>query len=309
MNLQDILYVAEIARTGSFSKAAENLYVTEPTISQQIKKLENELHVQLFRRSTRRVELTGAGEAFVRHAAPIAASYEALRDSMRQLSRESQRSLSIGMMTNMYAVRLPEFFRAFCRAHPDLDAKLQTSSYLELRESLLRGQIDYAVLKMHADMKKYFDTRVFTRVLLREETLYVLLAGHLAPAGKTELRLRDIARLPVIIDSVGSSMYRTVEQMYQEAGLELPLAAIHTGDVETVLLSVEHGDGITFGSDSIIAYYRDRYQFTAIPLVPTVMNSIYLVCRKELRPTSYDRALFRGLREWLKSDKAPEGNP
>lgn len=304
MTLQDILYVVQIAQMGNFSKAAESLYVTESTISQKIKKLENELHMPLFVRSTRKVELTPEGVVFVQKAAPILSAYDALVDSMRQISRESQKTLSVGMTTKLYAARLPNFFRAFCLSHPELDVKLQATSYMELRSLLLKSELDYAVLKMHTVMRQYFDPHTFKHVLLRVETLYVLLANHLIPAGKKELRLCDVAHLPVILDDVGTSMYGIIEQIYQEAGLELQLSTMHTGDEETILLSVEHGDGITFATQSIVDYYQGRYQFAALPLVPTVTNSIYLVYRKEMKPTSYDREFFRSLREWLSTTES-----
>lgn len=301
MTLQDILYVVQVAQMGSFSKAAEQLYVTESTISQKIKKLERELHVPLFVRSTRKVELTPEGSVFVQKAVPIVSAYDMLVDSMRQLSRESQKTLSVGMLTTLRATRLPNFFRSFCISHPELDVKLKTTSYMELRTLLLKGELDYAVLKMHAVMKEYFDPHTFQHVLLREETLYVLLAKHLVPTGKNELQLCDVAHLPVILDDVGTSMYGIIERIYQEAGLELQRAAIHTSDEEILLLSVENGDGITFVTQSIVDYYQSRYQFAALPLVPAVTNSIYLVYRQEMKLTSYDREFIRSLREWLQT--------
>ena len=72
MNLQQIFYALEVYRTGNFTLAADNLFISQPSLSQQIKLLEKELQVTLFNRSTRRkIELTSAGKTFIEHALEI----------------------------------------------------------------------------------------------------------------------------------------------------------------------------------------------------------------------------------------------
>ncbi len=299
MNLQDILYVIEVADTGSFSKASENLYVTEPTISQRIKRLENELHVALFSRTTRKVTITEAGKTFLQYASPIAENYRSLTTAMRCLSRESQKALSIGMMTNMYTAGIPQFFRNFCMSHPELDVHLHTMSYRELHDSLCKDALDYAILKIHKNSMHFFNPQKFTYDLLRKEQLYVLFNEDAAPKNISKLRIPDISHLPVIVDDEAGLMYQMLFGLYQQAGLQMPLSSIRTGDAETVMLGIEHGDGISFGSDSIISYYKNRFHFVAIPLAPSVEYNLYLISCKENKHTSFDRDFIRNLKIWL----------
>jgi len=299
MNMQDFIYVAKVAEKSSFSKAAEELFVTESTISQRIKKLEDEINIRLFDRSTRSVSLTSEGKVFLKDALVIIKTSQHLSETMRQLSRESERKLSLGMTTHMYASKIHLFFREFCIKHSDIDARLQIMSYQELHEALLAGTIDHAIIKMYDVLKDYFDISAFDHVLLKKEQIYVLISEKLMPKNKNKLKLSDVQNLPVVVDSNQSFMYQMIKRLYDNSGIPLHISNIKAGDSETVLYGVEQGDGISFGSDAIINYYKDRYSFAAIPLSPACFSIVYLVSLKDYMLASYDKKLIKELKDWL----------
>lgn len=302
MNLQQILYALEVAATGNFSKAAENLHITEPTISQQIRKLENELHVALFSRSTRRVVLTEAGEIFVREAKPIARGYLSLQASMRQLSRESSKSLSIGMSSRSYALGLPRFFREYGQLHSDLNITLRTIPFSQINAELLKGDCDFAILKMMPAMLRQIETEFFRYEILFRETMHVLVTKGLFPEEKSSLTLPEIADMPVTFDSTDFRFRQIIQDFYRKAGYQLKPAPLHTNDMEAMLFAVEQGDAITFASTSSASHYKSRYRYHAIPFSPPIVSSVVLLYRRDMKLTENDRSFMQALGMWLKAN-------
>ena len=90
MEINQIRYVYYVAKYRNFSLAAEHLFVTQPTLSQQVRRLEDELGFRLFKRSTRTVTLTSEGEAFVKRAKPLLKMYDDLADEMAALKKENR---------------------------------------------------------------------------------------------------------------------------------------------------------------------------------------------------------------------------
>ena len=98
MEINQIRYVYYVAKYRNFSLAAEHLFVTQPTLSQQVRRLEDELGFRLFKRSTRTVTLTSEGEAFMKRAKPLLKMYDDLADEMAALKKENGRTLTVGLM-------------------------------------------------------------------------------------------------------------------------------------------------------------------------------------------------------------------
>lgn len=299
MNLQQIFYVLEVAGSDNFSKAAENLHITEPTISQQIKKLEDELCVTLFNRSTRRVSLTEAGEIFVKEAKPIAAGYVSLLSSMRQFSRESSGSLSIGMSSRSYALGLPRFFREYGQLHSGLKITLRTIPFSQLPQDLLRGNCDFVIAEMTPVMLKNVRKDYYRYEILYRERIQVLAAKGLFPENKETLTLAEIADMPTIFDSTDPDFRQMMQDHYRRSGCALKLASLQTNDMETMLFAVEQGDAITFVSTSAALHYQSRYQYQAIPFSPFVASFVILFYRSDMKLTADDRAFIQALGTWL----------
>lgn len=299
MNLQQIFYVLEVAHTGSFSAAAECLHITEPTISQQIKKLEDELHVTLFARSTRKTSLTEAGEVFVEKAEPIAEGHASLLSSMRQFSRKSASSLSVGMSSRSQALGLPRFFREYGQLHPGLSITFRTIPFSNLPQDLLRGNCDFVIAEMSPSMLRQIKPDHYRYELLQRQRVQVITAKGLFPENKESLTLDEIADMPVIFDRTDPDFERTVRDFYRKSGHTLKLAPLQTNDMDAMLFTVEQGDAIAFFSTSAALHYMDRYQYQAIPFSPSVASFVALIYRCDMKLTANDRAFIQALEAWL----------
>src|SRR5438876_4644538 len=135
------IFVA-IARTGSFSKAAEQVFVTQPTVSQQIAQLEASLGVKLLERRTRVVKLTPAGGALLPYAEQILALIEAGAESARAAAGVADRTLRLGVGHMLATYLLPELLREYRGNFPDGTLKISLGNTGELLEKMESGVVE-----------------------------------------------------------------------------------------------------------------------------------------------------------------------
>lgn len=142
MTTQQIEYVLTLAEEKSFSKAAQKLYVTQPSLSQFIKNLENELRVQLFDRSTNPIRLTPAGEAFVNAARKIKAIEEELHIKLADLTNLKTGELRIGTSPFRASCLLPKSIAKFHELYPGISIHILEEVTVKLEEAAMDGSID-----------------------------------------------------------------------------------------------------------------------------------------------------------------------
>ena len=190
MDLRQLEYVLAVADTLSFTRAAERCFVVQSALSHQIKSLEQELGLTLFARTSRRVELTAAGTAFLPAArASLDAAQRAVADAAAAVG-QVRGTLTIGLIPTVTAIDMPAALGAMHREHPAVRIVVRSGASDELAAAIRQGEVDVAVLglpeQVHPD-------RVESRVLARERHVAVLDAGHRL-AGRKRLRLADLAR-------------------------------------------------------------------------------------------------------------------
>lgn len=142
MTTQQIEYVLTLAEEKSFSRAAQKLYVTQPSLSQFIKNLENELHVQIFDRSTSPIRLTPAGEAFVNAARKIKAVEEELYQEIADLTNLKTGELKIGTSPFRASCLLPKSIAKFHELYPGITIHILEGGPNTLEEAAMDGSID-----------------------------------------------------------------------------------------------------------------------------------------------------------------------
>lgn len=175
MELQQMRYVVAVAEERSFTRAAERCRVVQSALSHQVKALERELGVTLFARTSRRVEVTPAGEAFLPAARASLAAAERAQVDAAAASGEVRGALSIGLIPTVTAVDLPCALAEFHRAHPAVKINLRGGGSDGFVEEIVAGRMDVAVLGFPDDVPV---ERVATRVLARERLVAVVPEGH-----------------------------------------------------------------------------------------------------------------------------------
>ena len=189
MELQQLRYVLSVAETRNFTRAAEQCFVVQSALSHQIKSLEQELGFRLFARTSRRVELTAAGAAFLPSARTcLEAADRAAADAAAAVG-EVRGTLSVGVIPTVTAVDVPAALGRFNRAHPAVRITLRGGSSDEFIDAILGETMDVAVLGLPESTPP---ERVATHVLGRERLVAAVSAEHRL-AHRRRLRLRDLA--------------------------------------------------------------------------------------------------------------------
>ncbi len=182
-------YVVAVAQERNFTRAAERCHVVQSALSHQIKTLERELGVTLFARSSRRVELTAAGEAFLIAArASLQAADRAIADAAAA-SGEIRGTLTVGLIPTVTAIDVPAALARFHRNHPAVRISVRTGSSDEFITAIAGGTMDVAVLGLP---DKQSHRGVVMRTLARERLVAVVAADH-PLAARRRIRLADLA--------------------------------------------------------------------------------------------------------------------
>jgi DNA-binding transcriptional LysR family regulator len=144
MNLNQLKYFLVIVETGSFTKASERLFITQPSLSVGIQKLEESLGVKLFERRKKKFSLTSAGRCFLKKAKDILDEIESVKEELRHHC-SSFKVLRLGTLNTIAVVHLANLIRNFCKFYPNIVIEQLSGNILELRNWLENGDIDMAI--------------------------------------------------------------------------------------------------------------------------------------------------------------------
>ncbi len=214
-------YAIAVAEERSFTRAAERCHVVQSALSHQIKALERELGTQLFARTSRRVEVTSAGEAFVASARESLAAAERAVAEAAATTGEVRGTLSVGVIPTVTAIDLPAVLGAFHRAHPHVHIHMRGGGSDQFIAAIAAGDLDVAVLGLH---EAHVDRAgVATRLLSSERLVAVLPAVH-PLAQRDALALRDLAG-EVFVDFPDGTPGRVQSDCaFADAGLQRDVA-------------------------------------------------------------------------------------
>lgn len=188
MELQQLRYVLAVAETRSFTRAAEQCFVVQSALSHQVAKLERELGLKLFARTSRRVELTQAGAAFLPAARECLAAADRAASEASAALGEVRGRLSVGAIPTVAAVDIPELLERFYQAHPQVQVTLSTGASTVMVEQVAAGELDVAFLGLPEQREP---RGVQVRELARDDLVAVLPPGHHL-AGRSQITLAQL---------------------------------------------------------------------------------------------------------------------
>lgn len=239
MELRQARYVLAVARERSFSKAAAQLHLAQPSLSQQIAKLEKEWGVQLFHRFSQQIELTDAGERFVQVAQALVDEAEGLEREMRAYAKGEAGKLMIGSLPITGAHVLPRVLSAFHQQYPAIELKLIEERSSQLEEMLVRGKLDVSLLTMPIT-----DPFLLTEPIIHEE-IFLAVPPHHPLANHTDVSIEDLVDQPFILLKEGQGFRQISMDLCQNAGFK-PIIVFESTNIQTVQSLVAAGMGISF---------------------------------------------------------------
>jgi DNA-binding transcriptional LysR family regulator len=239
MELRHLRYFRAVAEERHFGRAAVRLHMAQPPLSQQIRQLEHELGVTLLRRSTRKVELTTAGEAYLGRVREILSAVDAAGEEARRLDSGLEGRLVIGCVGSATYSLLPDLARALREELPGVDFGFRGEMLVpELADALRRGDLDLALLRPP------FDDTGLTVGRLRHERLLVALPDGHRLAAQEQVRLDDLREEDLIVHSGRRSvMYDLVVRLCRGAGFE-PRVRHEVAETSTLVTFVAAGLGV-----------------------------------------------------------------
>ncbi|MFI9206099.1 LysR family transcriptional regulator [Streptomyces sp. NPDC053048] len=196
MELRQLRYFVTVAEELHFGRAAERLMIGQPAVSQQIRRLERELKVELFDRTPRTVRLTVAGEAFLPAARSVLAAEDAARSVAAQLVTGRSGVLRIGTVTGL-GDRLDQLFDDFARHAPDVRVELVSLPVRERFARLADGRLDAAFVR-GAQPEGHSAPEIVRHLLWEEELVAAVPARH-PLADRASVSLADLAGLPLCL--------------------------------------------------------------------------------------------------------------
>jgi LysR family hydrogen peroxide-inducible transcriptional activator len=186
MEFNQLRYVCAIADTGSFSRAAERCQVAQPSLSQQVLKLEQDLGAKLFDRLGRSIRITEAGRAFLPHARSILAQMEAARSSVAAKNADVRGSVAVGIIPTIAPFLMPRYTTAFAKKYPDAKLRIVEETTPLLVNALRDLTIDLAILALPLRHK---DLQFFP---IRTEPLFAALPRNHPRAAADSLALKNL---------------------------------------------------------------------------------------------------------------------
>ena len=260
MELRQLRYFVAVAEELHFRRAAERLYVAQPAVSEQIRKLEAELGVRLFDRTNRRVAITEAGAALLDEGRRVLAQAEAAQRAARNARERAGARLRIGYLPDSLPASVPRALGHLAGAAPRTDVSMETGLAARLIEQVRDRRLDAVVTGLPAATAGLLVTS------LGHQGMVAAIAATDARAVAPALSLARLApaRLVVMPRSVNPAFHDAVVSLCREAAIAPSLFEVPEPRVESVLLAVAGGAGPAV----LPAAVTDRYAIPGVRFVP-----------------------------------------
>lgn len=238
MEMHQLRYMVAVARTGNFSRAAKICHVSQPSLSQQIQKLEKELGVRLFERHRTRTRLTASGERFLPRAERVIHELEEAKREAEDIHTLVQGEVTVGVLPTIAPYFLPPVVAAFGQRYPGVTITLIEETTATLVGMMSRHEIDFAIASLPIP-----DGQMEVKVLLEEELVLALPPGHALERRKT-IAADDLEELPFVLMREGHCLGDQVLRFCERNQFK-PRVRSRSAQMETILALVEAGQGVS----------------------------------------------------------------
>ena len=238
MEMHQLRYVVAVARARNFSRAAEQCHVSQPSLSQQIQKLEEELGERLFDRMKRETKLTAHGEAFLPRALRILEEVDLARREASDARSLLRGRVIVGVLPTIAPYLLPAVLGDFAKRFPSVEIVVQEETTAQLLKLVNACEIDFAVAS-----RPIQDRRMEVQDLFTEELRLALPPRHSLTRKRT-VRLADLEKEPFIVMKEGHCLGDQVLNFCERRDLK-PTISFRTAQLETIQALVHAGAGIS----------------------------------------------------------------
>lgn len=239
-----------VARNLNFTRAAEELHISQPAISRHIQELETVYKIQLFERLRGKISLTPSGKVFLKHAESILESYKALRFEMNLLNGNFTGELRVGASTTIAQYVLPSVLAKFISMYPDVHLSVITGNTKQIEEALEEHRIDIGLIE--GNHRKH----TLRYIALKKDELVLITNSRNKTA--EEITLEELTHLPLVLRETGSGTLDVIEEILATHGKKIDEMNIlfQLGSTESIKLFLENNKS-AFAIVSIAAVTKE----------------------------------------------------
>ncbi|GAA2485232.1 LysR family transcriptional regulator [Terrabacter carboxydivorans] len=301
--MRHLRYFVVVAEERHFGRAAERLHMAQPPLSQQIRRLEAEVGAELFVRTTRRVDLTAAGTAYLERARAILASVDDAAAEARRVAAGSEGRLVIGCVGSVTYSLLPQLSARLSEALPGVDFSFRGEMLASEQVDALRaGTIDLAFLRPPVS-----DPTLAVTPLRHDRLVLAVPASHRF-AGRDRVPVADLRHEGLIVHSAQrrAAMYEVVQRLCRDAGFE-PTIRHEVGETSTLVTLVAGGLGVAVVPQPVQAMSLDGIVY--VPLVRPATSVELVVAHRGDRLEPHLARTLAVVRELVTPSSARSAGP
>ena len=299
MTIIQLQYLIEVANCGSFSAASEHCFVTQPSLSMQIKSLEEELGVILLDRSKKPVIPTEAGALVIAQAQETLKAYNSIRESVAELKGETAGKLRLGVIPTIAPYLLHKFIPDFVKCYPKVELEIREMVTADIIEALKRDKIDAALVASGTCGEGIIERDLFS------DTFYAYVSPSNPLFERSNIRFEDIDMNDLIMLSRGNCMRDQIIELC-EARRGLPTHYyFESGSLDTLMRIVDCTSCMTIIPEMALEYIPASRK----PQIKTLAKSatsrrIAIAIRRTYVKTSIVSALEQTIMEKIEMEKA-----
>ncbi|HAT3848502.1 TPA: LysR family transcriptional regulator [Serratia marcescens] len=285
MDIRKLKYFVTIYESGSFSRAAQRLYISQPSLSQQISLLESDLKVQLLLRSSHGVSPTPSGEALYLHAKKILRQLDKIREEVSPCAMEHQVTgqVSIGLPTTVAAMISLQLFERIQKNHPRIHLRIFEGMSGNISEMLSNGKLDVAMLFRHSPV------RGMTTIPLLYERLYLIGGNNIH---KGNVSIKKVGGTPLVVPSPPSGLRTLIDKAFNDADIE-PNIIADIDSMSTLVAIAKAGYASTILPLSVVQEYSGLDTLAVTPISNGELLRPISVCWSHAIPISAASLVLR----------------
>ena len=305
MNQKDLIYIKTIVEEGGITQAARKLYVSQPSLSQSVKRIEDALGTTLFKRTPKGLVLTPEGTEYYRMSSKVLNIYESFDEEIQNLKELKTGTVTVGATPHRGMYLFPEFLAEFYVKYPGIQVNMVEAATDELETMLLNGKLDLAALREPANSESVSSFEYHG--LSRDSFLILLPKGH--PAGQNAetvegstrkvLDPKYLAEETFLLPEPHLRLYDNVMDILKSAGISSPKCAYRAFYMETLIHLAAAGAGVAIVS---AGYWRRRSFDKPVDCykIPDSYGTFWEVSLATLKDAYQSRAAQKFMEEYKK---------
>jgi len=295
MELRYLQSLITVADEGSFTRASEKLFVSQPALSQQIRQLEEELGSILLDRVGRGVKLTSAGELFYRHAQRVFQELDEAKVALQELEGLQRGSLAVGVVQTINAYLIPQVVAQFANVYPAISLRIEEMPTAEIEEGLEEGRLQLGI-----GFTPPGNANINSEELFNEELVLIVSKEH-ELATQVAIKIKDLNEFPLVLLSKAYCTRRLWDKCAQQANIQ-PRIVAEMNTIGAIMGAVQCAKA---GSilPKLALTHRHLAELVAISLrEPTPQRSVGLLWRRNGYKCAATRAFSDIVKEFVEKE-------